>query len=423
MNASLWLANLAAWWLQSSLLLGVGLALPALTRLSPPGARLRYWQGLLAAVVVLPLVQLSAAPMRFAAEFEAGGSWLQAIAAAPRAAADLGSSASLWVLALLAAGCLARLAWLVVGLSALRSWRQEAVPAGPLPALAEMRQQVGAAAVFLVSPRAGSPLTFGLRRPTILLPPGFARLSLDAQRAVACHELLHVRRRDWLAALGEEALRALLWFHPGVWLLLARLDLAREQVVDAEVVRLTGRRREYLGALWSIATSPAAAAGLPFLKRSHLLLRVAQLAQEVPMPRSRLLARLALSTTTLALAAALAIWSFPMAGTALAAGPAAKDPVMRIEGDVQPPRRISGNNPVYPQAAEHAGAEGKTVLECIVDRQGKTSVQEVSQSAGNAELDQAARDAVSTWTFTPATLDGKPVAVYYTLTINWKLPS
>lgn len=431
MNTSLWLANLVAWWLQASLVLGLGLVLPALLRLSPPRARLRYWQCLLAAALALPLLDLAGAPLRFAAEVEAGGVWLGGLATAPLASGELGGAASAWLLAGLAAVGLARLLRLLAGLRTLRAWRAAGEPVGPLSALAEAGERVGGRARFLLSSRVTGPMTFGVLRPVVLLPPGFVALEPDAQRAIACHELLHVARRDWLATLGEELLRAVLWFHPGVWLVLSRIDLAREQVIDAEVVRLTGRRRAYLAALWSIATAPAAPAALPFLKRSHLLQRVAQLAQEVPMRRSRLLIRLAFSTTVLAFATVLATWSFPMAGSALAAGPQAAGPkpvgpkpvghILRVTGDVQPPRRLSGETPVYPEGPRKAKVQGTTVLECIVNAEGKTSIEEVSQSAGSAELDQAARKAVGTWTFAPATLDGKPVAVYYTLTINWKL--
>jgi protein TonB len=36
-------------------------------------------------------------------------------------------------------------------------------------------------------------------------------------------------------------------------------------------------------------------------------------------------------------------------------------------------------------------------------------------------LDQAAVNAVKTWKFKPATLNGRPVAVYYNLTVNFRL--
>ena len=75
----------------------------------------------------------------------------------------------------------------------------------------------------------------------------------EAQCAVLCHELLHVRRHDWLATVFEEMVGALLWFNPAIWWLVARTRLAREQVVDEEVVRLTSARAPYLDALLALA--------------------------------------------------------------------------------------------------------------------------------------------------------------------------
>ena len=52
--------------------------------------------------------------------------------------------------------------------------------------------------------------------------------------------------------------------------------------------------------------------------------------------------------------------------------------------------------------------------------QGNVKDPAVESSSGHDSLDQAALDAVSVWRFKPATLHGKPVAVYYRLTINFK---
>jgi len=64
---------------------------------------------------------------------------------------------------------------------------------------------------------------------------------------------MHVRRRDWRSVIVEESVRALLWFHPGVWLLLAELRQAREEVIDRATVRMLGSRRSYLETLVTLA--------------------------------------------------------------------------------------------------------------------------------------------------------------------------
>jgi D-alanyl-D-alanine endopeptidase (penicillin-binding protein 7) len=96
-------------------------------------------------------------------------------------------------------------------------------------------------------------VTFGLRRPVVLVAPGFSAFDPGQQTAVAAHELLHVARRDWVRTLGDEVLMSLLWFHPVLWWLVEQIRLSTEQLVDREVVRLVGARKPYLEALLKLA--------------------------------------------------------------------------------------------------------------------------------------------------------------------------
>src|SRR4029453_14532386 len=109
-----------------------------------------------------------------------------------------------------------------------------------------------------------------------LLPPGRGDdLTAEARRAVPCHELLHVARRDWLWIVLEAYVRALFWFHPAVWWLIDRVQLLREQVIDELVVAHTSSRREYMQALMLFADSfrPTALSSA-FLRRRHLKSRL-----------------------------------------------------------------------------------------------------------------------------------------------------
>jgi TonB family protein len=419
MNVQTFISGLTAYSFQVALLLGVGLALPALLRLPLPRVRLAYWQALLAAILVLPLVQPRPETFAgFAEEIWAGGPWLSRVAAPALAGRSAGMPLSSLFLLVLALGAAARLAWLALGLRTLRAWRRDAVPADLGAEVTAMQAQLGVRARFLISDRVSSPVTFGWRRATVLLPAGFSGLAPAARRSIACHELLHVRRGDWISALFEETVRALLWFHPAVWMLLSRLALSREQVVDAEVVRLTGARRAYLEALrvMALQSGRAAAPGLPFFHRGHLRERVAQLCKEVSMSRSRLIALVTACTAVLAVTAFLGVSSFPMLGSAEAAGKP-----MKVEGDVQRPQPLSTPAPVYSEAAKASKAEGKAIIECVIDEQGNVTKAELRKSTGSQDLDKAAEETVKTWTFHPATLHGKPVAVSYWLTINFTL--
>src|SRR5206468_10325588 len=90
--------------------------------------------------------------------------------------------------------------------------------------------------------------------------------------------------------LGEEILRAVFWFHPAIAWLVSRVRLAREQIVDLEVVRLTEARKPYLESLLEFANGPAPIAAIPappFLAERQLVERIALMLEEVRMSRRR----------------------------------------------------------------------------------------------------------------------------------------
>jgi protein TonB len=199
--------------------------------------------------------------------------------------------------------------------------------------------------------------------------------------------------------------------------LLSRIALSREQVVDREAVRLTGSRRAYLEALRAVAchSRQLAVPGLPFFHRGHLRERVVHLCKEVPMSRFRVVTLVSSFAGLLAVTAVLAVLAFPMAGTAWAAEP------LKVEGDVQRPEALHTVPPIYPEEARKNRVEGTAILKAVIDEQGQVQDPTVEKSSGHPDLDQAALDAVSQWKFTPATLQGEPVAVHYHLTINFKV--
>lgn len=417
MSIATFATDLTAWALQSALLLGVGLLLPSLFRLREPRACLVYGQGLLLAALLLPLGQSlrpQAVQMGFTEEMRVPGRWIGQLVASGSGGGDTWSLSHLLLLGL-GVGAALRLAWLGMGLFTLRSYLRGARPV-EMETWIELFEEVGAEARLLLSPRVEIPVTFGWRRPVILLPAGFASLPADAQRGIVCHELLHVRRRDWLFALGEEGVRALLWFHPAVWLLLARITLSREQVIDREVVRLTGSRRAYLEALRSVAcrswqTGLTEVPGLPFFHQGHLRERVVHLCKEVPMSRPRVTALVSTFACLLALTAVFGTLAFPMAGAAWAATEPTEP--LQIEGDIRSPEILHRTEPIYPESAKKDKLAGTAIVQIVIDKEGKVQDPAVKSSSGHDVLDKAVLEALPNWTFKPATLHGEPVAVKY----------
>ncbi len=91
-----------------------------------------------------------------------------------------------------------------------------------------------------------------------------------------------------------------------------------------------------------------------------------------------------------------------------------------VGGNITEPKKISGPNPVYPEAARRARIQGVVVLECIIGKDGVVKDSKVLRGLPLG-LTEAAVDAVRKWRFEPSTLNGKPVEVLYILTVRFNL--
>ena len=102
---------------------------------------------------------------------------------------------------------------------------------------------------------AAMPLTCGIAGPAIVLPPEAAQWTDERRRAVLCHELAHVRRRDLLSHLLGRLACALYWFQPLAWSAARRMRAESERACD-DLVLITGTRAStYAEHLLQIVTS------------------------------------------------------------------------------------------------------------------------------------------------------------------------
>ncbi|MDX1419944.1 MAG: M56 family metallopeptidase [Rubricoccaceae bacterium] len=92
-----------------------------------------------------------------------------------------------------------------------------------------------------VSPALRSPMTWGVRRPVVLLPTSAATWSDERRLVVLMHELGHVRRRDTLTQWIAQAALVLYWFNPLAWRGYRHLLTEREHACD-DLVLSTGLR-------------------------------------------------------------------------------------------------------------------------------------------------------------------------------------
>jgi protein TonB len=92
---------------------------------------------------------------------------------------------------------------------------------------------------------------------------------------------------------------------------------------------------------------------------------------------------------------------------------------VRITSDLRRPAKIKDVMPVYPDIAMRARVAGMVILEAVIDAEGRVVNVKVLRSV--PMLDQAAIDAVRQWEFTPTRLNGVPVPVVMTVTVNFTL--
>jgi TonB family protein len=88
-------------------------------------------------------------------------------------------------------------------------------------------------------------VTWGVVRPTIVLPAAARHWSELRARIVLGHELAHVQRYDWVVQMAGELLRAVYWFNPLVWIACRRLRRESEHACDDAVLNLGVEGTEY----------------------------------------------------------------------------------------------------------------------------------------------------------------------------------
>ncbi len=451
MNAELLAGNIAAHWLQAGIVAASALLAMRLL-LREPRARLAALHLTLVAIVLLPAVQpwrpdapaLQVTPATTAIDLPPIMS--EALAhAAP--SATPGFEPALASVVLAAAGIVLRLIWLLYGVVRLaRFSRAASVVETPDVAWA-LEAELGVSPRYIQQRGSRGPWTFGFLRPTIALPAGFDALVPAFQRSVICHELAHVKRRDMAVAFCEELAVAALWFHPWIWLLRARIRVAREQVVDGQVVALLGNRDEYVRCLVDISGHDLAPhfsqAGAGMLRPRELRARVDAIFQEAHMSRTRFAVAALSFVAVTASTGLIAIAAMPMRASSLVSAATSNEPLpllvsrflitegsataIRWTAAAQPqaarsqaasdaPRtQINTVYPEYPQDALERGIRGTVIVDITVNPAGEVTTAAVA--SGPQELRASAFKAALGLKYTKgSSTTALKIAFDYTLT-------
>jgi len=160
-----------------------------------------------------------------------------------------------WIVVLWLTGVVALSLRLASGWLAARRLRALGIRPAPEPCVAALRRlaarlRVSQPVRLLQSTLVQVPAVLGWVRPVILLPAsaltGLTPLQLEALLA---HELAHVRRYDYLVNLVQSVIETLLFYHPAVWWISARVRDEREHCCDDLAVAVCGDPHFYASAL------------------------------------------------------------------------------------------------------------------------------------------------------------------------------
>jgi len=295
-----------------------------------------------------------------------------------------------------------------------------------------------------------SPMTWGMRRHTILLPSDAMQWPADRRRLVLGHELAHVKRSDGMVQVFVQMVCSIYWFNPLVWYAAHRVHIERERACDDQVLNLGAIAEDYADHLVQIVRGLRAGQSLSFAavsmaQPSQLETRLVSILDSHARRRSlsriavtilcALMGLLTISIAEIGVTAAVPLPPVLMATTKVAmpepeAKPQPAAPQRTHIGDagavtttdVTPPQVIESVPPIYTDEALAARIEGTVTLEAEVDINGTVTILRVVKGLG-FDLDQRAIAAVLSWKFAPASQNGFPVQAITQIDVDFKLPA
>jgi uncharacterized protein (TIGR03435 family) len=236
---------------KATLIVVTGLMGSWLARGSRAAVRHAVLAGAFAVMLALPIVSMVVPPVRVAVPVMPSV-FVETVDAVPQVASSsvravevpsvsrwTWPSAGTLLLAGWLAGTLFFLLRMMVGLRQVHSLRRFGLPwrdgqevVDRLALDAGIRRRVD----VLLHESLPAPVTCGVIRPAIVLPPDARSWAAPDLNRALVHELEHVRRADWVVHCLARVVCALYWFHPLVWLAWRRLALEAERACDDAVL-------------------------------------------------------------------------------------------------------------------------------------------------------------------------------------------
>lgn len=271
----------------------------------------------------------------------------------------------------------------------------------------------------------------------------------SAGNIIITHELAHLNHCHWVDLLVAQLVATVMWYNPAAWLMRRELSTVHEYQADEAVLDSGVTMRDYQMLLIKKAVGDRFQSLANSLNHSKLKKRITMMYNQKKSAR-RLVRGLVFVP---ALAVAIAAVNIPAVASAIddasesymvKTAPAGADngkvsenaapeqaPDKKIwEAVEQPPQYPGGDaalmecinsNLHYPPEALEKNIQGTVVLMLIVDENGKVTDPKVMRSKHPALDAEALRVVKHLDTFTPGKQAGKPVSVYFTLPIRFKL--
>ena len=292
--------------------------------------------------------------------------------------------------------------------------------------------------VLRISHNVPAPFTKGLWKPVIYLPVSVNNWSEHQLKSIICHELTHIKRRDIIVITLQNILNVLYFFHPMMWMANHQINFHREKICDDTAIALLNSNpsqygRTLMNNLESFLVNrrmPIIANGLFFSKKTiikrfeYLLNRGKEIKMKLgPFQK---LAILALGLLVIITACNNGSNETPLSVSkdTDAVSPSGKD-IKYVPYDT-PPEPIGGfraiqENVKYPKADMKAGIEGTVIVQAYLDENGDVTEAVAIRSPGIKSLEKAAIEAIKKTKFKPAMQKEKPVGVYISIPVLFKL--
>lgn len=268
----------------------------------------------------------------------------------------------------------------------------------------------------------------------------------DSGEMILCHETRHLDLHHPIDLMVAQLVAIIEWWNPAAWLMREELKTVHEYQADSCVLASGVNAREYQMLLIKKAVGARFPSLANSLNHSKLKKRITMMYSQKKSAKRRMRALALLP----ALGAAVLVANLPAVASAMSevssaqlfnqsAEPAASESKVTKSSTNSATKEtvydVVEINPVFPggeiallnylrdnlKYPEGQGdKQGRVVVRFVVSKTGEVGDVSIIRSLGKPFDDEAIRVVKSLPPFTPGMMNGKPVAVYYVLPINFK---